>query len=69
MNEKTCFFIGSRYAPSSIEEQIIKSVQKHILEYGVTTFTVGHYGQFDRMVANVFSKKLPFLHSTNQFHP
>ena len=55
MNEKTCFFIGNRDAPSSIEEQLIKAIELHITEYGVRTFVVGHYGAFDRMVAIVLT--------------
>ena len=50
MNGKTCFFIGSRYAPSSLEQQLMEAVEKHIIEYNVTTFTVGHYGEFDSLV-------------------
>lgn len=53
MNEKTCFFIGNRHAPKSIKEQLVKVVEKHITEYGVTTFTVGHYGAFDCLVKEV----------------
>lgn len=56
MNGKTCFFIGSRYTPSSIEEQLIKVVEKHITEYGVTTFIVGHYGSFDSLVIDVLKE-------------
>lgn len=53
MSSKKCFFIGSRYAPSSLEQQLIEAVEKHITEYGVTTFTVGHYGSFDSLVIRV----------------
>lgn len=53
MERKTCFFIGSRYATNSIREQLIEVVEKHITEYGVTTFTVGHYGGFDQLVIGV----------------
>lgn len=53
MNGKTCFFIGSRHTPSSIRGQLLQAVEKHIVEYGVTTFTVGHYGAFDSLVAGV----------------
>lgn len=53
MNDKTCFFIGGRYTPDSIREQLAEAVEKHITEYGVTTFTVGHYGDFDRLVRGV----------------
>ncbi len=53
MNGKTCFFIGSRYTCNSIREQLSQIVEKHITEYGVTSFTVGHYGNFDRLVIGV----------------
>ena len=53
MNEKTCFFIGNRHTPYSIKDELIKVVEKHITEYGVTTFTVGRYGNFDSMVQGV----------------
>lgn len=54
MNDsKTCFFIGNRHAPSDIKGQLIKVVEQHITEYGVDTFTVGHYGEFDHIVQSV----------------
>lgn len=56
MDCKSCFFIGSRYATSSIREQLVEVVEKHIAEYGVTTFTVGRYGGFDRLVIGVLCK-------------
>lgn len=56
MNSKTCFFIGSRNTPNSIKQQLADAVEKHITEYGVTTFTVGHYGTFDRLVQGVLQE-------------
>lgn len=53
MDGKTCFFIGHRQAPSSIKEQLAEVIEKHITEYGVNTFTVGHYGSFDGIVKKV----------------
>jgi len=50
MNDKKCFFIGNRHTTSSIKEQLTQAIEKHIIEYGVTTFTVGRYGNFDGMV-------------------
>ena len=50
MNDKKCFFIGNRHTPSSIKEQLTQAIETHIVEYGVTTFTVGRYGNFDGMV-------------------
>ncbi len=56
MNGKTCFFIGNRHTPSNIEQQLMEVVEQHITEYGVTIFTVGHYGSFDSLVAGVLKK-------------
>lgn len=53
MDEKTCFFIGHRNTPDSIKEELKEVVEKHITEYGVNTFTVGHYGSFDCLVQKV----------------
>ena len=50
MSNKKCFFIGNRHTPSSIKEQLTQAIEKHITEYGVTTFTVGRYGNFDSIV-------------------
>lgn len=60
MNEKTCFFIGSRNTADCIKEPLTEAIEQHINEYGVTTFTVGHYGSFDRLVTGVLieAKKL-----------
>ena len=56
MNGKTCFFIGSRHTPSRIQPQLAEAVDKHIIEYGVTSFTVGHYGSFDSLVIGVLNE-------------
>ena len=53
MNDKKCFFIGNRHAPSSIKEHLIEVVERHIIEYGVNTFAVGCYGNFDNIVQSV----------------
>ena len=46
---KTCFFLGHRDAPELLRTQLKESVLRHITEYGVDHFTVGRYGNFDRM--------------------
>ena len=56
MNGKSCFFIGNRHTPGSVKEQLAEVVEKHITEYGVTTFTVGHYGWFDQLVRGVLKE-------------
>lgn len=47
---KTCFFMGNRHTPNNIRKPFIQAIERHIAEYGVTTFIVGHYGNFDSMV-------------------
>jgi len=46
-----CFFIGHRDAPSSIYPALLEAVERHVAEYGVNEFLVGHYGAFDHMAA------------------
>ena len=48
----TCFFIGHRDAPKEIRPRLMEAIERHITEYGVTEFVVGHYGAFDRMAAH-----------------
>ena len=48
---KTCFFIGHRDTPEDLFPRLQDAVARHITEYGVTDFVVGHYGCFDRMAA------------------
>ena len=47
----TCFFIGHREAPDSLLPQLTATVERHIIELGVTDFVVGSYGWFDSMAA------------------
>ena len=47
----TCFFIGHHNAPQSVSSLLDEAVERHITEYGVTRFVVGHYGAFDSMAA------------------
>ena len=51
MNYKSCFFIGHREAGPEILPALEDAIEKHISEYGVTEFIVGHYGGFDRLAA------------------
>lgn len=48
---KTCFFIGHRDAPEEIRSTLAAAVERHIVDYGVTEFLVGRYGDFDRLAA------------------
>lgn len=48
---KTCFFIGHRNTPDTVLPALTQEVERHIVEYGVTDFVVGHYGRFDALAA------------------
>lgn len=47
----SCFFIGHRETGESVSQILAEAVERHITEYGVTDFYVGHYGGFDRLAA------------------
>ena len=44
-------FIGHRNTPDTVLPALIQEVERHIAEYGVTDFVVGHYGHFDTLAA------------------
>ena len=48
-----CFFIGHREAGDELLPALTAAVERHITEYGVTSFMVGRYGNFDKMAARV----------------
>lgn len=48
---QSCFFIGHREAPDDLLPILTETVERHITEYGVTDFVVGHYGHFDALAA------------------
>ena len=48
---KACFFTGHRNASDAILPALQNAIEKHITQYGVTEFFVGHYGDFDRLAA------------------
>lgn len=51
MQCKSCFFIGHREAGPEILPALEDAIEKHISEYGITEFIVGHYGGFDRLAS------------------
>lgn len=59
---KSCFFIGHRDVSDTLLPALIKTIEQHIIEYGVTQFIVGNYGGFDRLVAKA-------VIIAKQFHP
>ena len=52
MEGKSCFFIGHREASEEIYPALYAMVERHIVEYRVREFIVGHYGGFDRLAAS-----------------
>lgn len=71
---KSCFFIGHRETSSDILPLLWETLERHISEYGVTTFFVGNYGGFDRLAARVVidaKKRYPeiTLHLLLPYHP
>ena len=58
----TCFFIGHRDAPEELRPLLAEAVERHIVQYGVTEFIVGHYGRFDAMAASA-------VRAAKQLHP
>ena len=51
MKVKSCFFIGHGNTADEVMAVLVDAVERHINEYGVTNFFVGHYGNFDSMAA------------------
>jgi len=62
LSSKTCFFIGHRDAEPHLLSQLQEVIEQHIVQYGVTDFVVGHYGNFDRMATTA-------LRNAKQQHP
>ena len=55
MDGKSCFLFGHRTVPEHLPAVLAQAVERHITEYGVTTFYVGHYGAFDAAAAAVLA--------------
>ena len=47
------FLIGGRYTNEKIRPLLYEAIEKHIIEYGVNSFFVGHRGNFDRICLGV----------------
>ena len=70
----SCYFIGHREAGKDVFPLQVEAVEKHITEYGVTDFYVGHYGGFDRLAAQAVDEGLldwdePIKNHIPEFHP
>ena len=76
-----CFFVGHSDAAPSVYPVLLRAVEKHIEEYNVTEFIVGHYGNFDSLAARAVAEAkrkysgitltmlLPYYPSQNNFLP
>ncbi len=49
--------MGHRDAPVTILPMVENEVERHIVQYGVKEFLVGHYGAFDRIAAKAVSQQ------------
>ena len=52
----TCFFIGHRDAPLSIQEKLNETVEYLVKDCWVNDFIVGRYGDFDRMAVSAVQR-------------
>ena len=71
---KTCFFIGHREAGPDVWDALVDAVERHIVDYGVDSFTVGRYGRFDGLVSRALTaakERHPdiTLHLLTPYHP
>lgn len=48
-----CFFIGHRETGAEVAPALRAELRRHIEDYGVTEFVVGHYGGFDFLVHHI----------------
>lgn len=70
----TFFFIGHREASEELFPVLTEVVERHIIEYNVTDFVVGQYGNFDKLAAKavrVVKKRHPTVTLTLllPYHP
>ena len=56
MDMYTCFFIGHRDAPSTLQQKLDETVDYLWRWCGVTQFVVGHHGNFDNMAVSAVEK-------------
>ena len=56
IRSRSCFLFGHRTVPENLMNVLADAVERHITEYGVTTFYVGHYGAFDAAAATALVK-------------
>lgn len=63
--EKRCFLFGHRVITEPIEDSLEKAIDRSIVEFQITKFMVGNYGEFDKLCARKLQKakeKYPHIH-------
>ena len=53
----TCFFIGSYTDSNTMAPLLDETIERHIVEYGVTEFVVGQHGRFDQLAAEALRRE------------
>ena len=53
----TCFFIGSHTASNTMAPLLDETIERHIVEYGVTEFVAGQHGRFDQLAAEALRRE------------
>ena len=53
----TCFFIGSHTASNTMAPLLDETIERHIVEYGVTEFVVGQHGRFDQLAVEALRRE------------
>ena len=51
-----CFFYRTSCSPVRFMPLLDEAVERHIVQFGVTQFVVGQYGDFDRYAARSVKK-------------
>ena len=52
----TCFLIGSHLASDALAAQLDEAIERHMVEYGVSEFVAGRYGNFDRLAVDALRR-------------
>ena len=74
MGKNTCFFIGNHDTPEEMYPLVYAAAENSISKFGITSFIVGHYGNFDRLAAKAvqeLKRNYPFITLTllRPYHP
>lgn len=51
--QNACMLFGHRETPERVRDALTETVERHIVDFGVNEFFVGHYGGFDSLAVSV----------------